>query len=464
MKRLFKPTLQRRVLLAMSLAFVLVWLALVAYEVYQGTDGDRRDAGIKSLAKLASEQVSRFEDVAQATAFIGGVARLQNEIFRVGGFPAALVVFLWDKQENLVYASEQAGKEALHGDSDNVSMATIDGREFAVIRVESPRWSLVVARANVSPQWAVIAIAKGMVPELLIAYVLAFPVIWIAVSRGLLPLRDMSRRITARNPDDLSRTEIVPKYGEMRPLQQALDGLLDRLRNKVARETAFVQEAAHELRTPMAVISAQAHVLVLAQDPAARQEAEQRLGSALARASHLIGQMLQLAHVDGERILDAVELDLAQEVRAELALLVPSARLRDVELSLQAPDTLWVNLERETFKSILHNLVGNAIRYVEPGSKIVVSLEQKGEQLLFAVVDNGPGIQPDRRELVFERFHRGGDHSAPGAGLGLAIVKQACARLGGSVYVEEGPDGRGCRFVVQLAAPAVHQAINSGAS
>lgn len=128
------------------------------------------------------------------------------------------------------------------------------------------------------------------------------------------------------------------------------------------------------------------------------------------------------------------------------------------------PDTLWVNLERETFKSILHNLVGNAIRYVEPGSKIVVSLAPQGEQLLFAVADNGPGIQPDRRELVFERFHRGGDHSTSGAGSGFAVVKQACARLGGSVYVEEGPDGRGCRFVVQLAAPALHQPINCGVS
>jgi signal transduction histidine kinase len=459
MKRLLQPTLQRRVLLAMSLAFVLVWLALVVYEVYQGADVARRDKGIKTLAELASEQVSRFEDVGQATAFIGGVARLQNDIFRVDGFPAALVVFLWDKQGNLVYASEQAGQEALQGDTENVSMANIDGRAFAVIRVESPRWNLVVARAHVSTQWAAISIAKGLVPELLIAYVLAFPVIWLAVSRGMQPLRDMSSRIRARSPDDLSNTGIVPKYGEMKPLQQALDGLLDRLRNKVARETAFVQEAAHELRTPMAVISAQAHVLVLAQDAATRVDAEQRLDRALARTSHLIGQLLQLAHMDGERSLDTVDMDIAQEVRAELALLVPSARQRDVELSLQAPDALWVCLERETFKSILHNLVGNAIRYVEPGDKIVVSLALRGDQLLFTVADNGPGISPDQRELVFERFHRGVDHTTPGAGLGLAIVKQACFRLGGRVHIEQGLGDEGCQFVVCLPTGTKNTAV-----
>lgn len=456
MKRLLMPTLQRRVLLAMSLAFVLVWLALVAYGVYQGIDPVRRDKGIKSFTKLTSEQVSKFDDVAQATALIGGLARLQNEIFRVEGYPAALVLFLWDKQEKLLYASEQAGKTALHGDARNVTLANIDGREFVVFRVESPRWNVVAARANASPQWAAISIAKGMVPELLIAYVLTFPVIWFAVSRGLLPLRDMSRRITARNPDDLSGTGIVPKYEEMKPLQQALDGLLEKLRNKVARETAFVQEAAHELRTPMAVISAQAHVLALAQDAPARADAEQRLDRALSRTSHLIGQLLQLAHVGGERSLHRVDMDVAQEVRAELALLVPEARHRNIALSLQAPDVLWVCLERETFKSILHNLVGNAIRYVEPGDNIEVSLEQQAGQLVLTVADNGPGIAPDRRALVFERFHRGSDHSTPGAGLGLAIVQQACLRLGGSVQIEDGLGGKGCRFVVCVPAGAKH--------
>ncbi len=121
MRRLLQPTLQRRVLLAMSLAFVLVWLALVVYGVHNGADAGKREKLIRSLGALVCAQVSEFEDAAQAIAFIGGVERLQNAIFRTQDVPAALLLVLWDKQGRLVYASEQADPVALRGDTANIN-------------------------------------------------------------------------------------------------------------------------------------------------------------------------------------------------------------------------------------------------------------------------------------------------------------------------------------------------------
>ena len=457
MRRLLEPTLQRRVLLAMTLAFVLVWLVLTVHGVSQVMDTQAREKGVRKYAEMVAEQIDNLDDPARATEFVAGVERLQNRFYGSDNAPMKLVLYLWDKQGNPLFTSEQQkGHTALQGVANRVVWVNIDDRAFAVYRLETKHWNIVVARAYVTAGWASAMIAKGLLPQFGIAYLVAIPVIWLAVSRGLLPLRDMSRRIAARDPDDLSGTGILPKYGEMKPLQQALDGLLDKLRSKVARETAFVQEAAHELRTPMALISAQAHVLALAQDPASRLEAEQRLDRALARASHLVGQLLQLAHMDGARSVDAIDMDVAQEARAELAMLVPGARQRGIELRLQAPDTLCVRLEREAFQSILQNLVGNAIRYIEPACTIVVSLSHQDERLLLTVADNGPGIAPEQQKVVFERFHRGDDPLAHGAGLGLAIVKQACVRLGGSVRLAPGLDGRGCQFVVDILASGAH--------
>ena len=148
---------------------------------------------------------------------------------------------------------------------------------------------------------------------------------------------------------------------------RSLDGLMERLRSKVAREHAFVHDAAHELRTPMAAISALAH----ARDAHEREDATTRLDDAIARASSLVEPLLQLARFDGHCGSRAMT-DVARVTQEELAMLEPTAFARQLELSLEAPDELHWAIELAAFRAILRNLVGNAIRYVQAGSHIIV--------------------------------------------------------------------------------------------
>jgi signal transduction histidine kinase len=235
----------------------------------------------------------------------------------------------------------------------------------------------------------------------------------------------------------------------LKPLAASLDHLLARLRHKIQRERAFVQDAAHELRTPMAVISAQAHVLATSGE-VHRHEAAQQLDRAIARGSHLIEQMLQLARVDHELSPRVSEVDVARLARQVLAQRAPAAMARSMELSLDAPDLLRHALDVQALHSVLHNLVDNAIRYGNTGGRIVVALRSEAGALLLSVADDGPGIPMQDREMVFERFYRGADHDASGSGLGLAIVKQAVARMFGTVTVQTGLEGRGCSFAVSI--------------
>lgn len=455
MKNWWRPTLVKRVMLGLFLVFFLVWDALVAYSYWRNFHDI--DAKSRTFGRYVAESLASVQDPDQARALVKGLADIQNKIFDAEQVPLALLIQLWDKEGRLVYAHASLQLEQLKGHVDYLTEEAAGGRPVYVARTELPQWTLVVAHPRLELGWALRAIALDLLPYMGIAFTLISLVMWVAVRLGLRPLQLMSVHIAARSPNDLAPTGIDTRYAELQPLQQALDSMLDKLRHKVERETAFVQEAAHELRTPMAVVSAQAHVLRLAKDPAERKEAEQHLDAALARASHLVGQLLQLAHVGGERAVVLAPLDVAQDVASDLAALVPSAMQRQIELGLDAPDRLVVATERQTFKSILLNLVSNAIRYVHEGGKVDVSVSQQGGDMVLTVSDNGPGIPPEQRDLVFERFHRGGDHAAPGAGLGLAIVRQACKRLGGSVRLEAGPHGRGCLFVVQIpiAKPAV---------
>ena len=176
-------------------------------------------------------------------------------------------------------------------------------------RGETPRWRLDIAL----PLHSFAGILRddwlGMLLQILIVFPFIFAAVWLAIARALEPLRQLSSGIAARGSDDLTAIDVDPKFDELRPLVSALNSLLLQLRSKVSREHAFVQDAAHELRTPLAVISAQAHVLGMADSVAERRDAESQMDQAIARAAHLIHQLLDLAKFDHDKSPAPLELD-----------------------------------------------------------------------------------------------------------------------------------------------------------
>jgi two-component system sensor histidine kinase QseC len=317
-------------------------------------------------------------------------------------------------------------------------------------RAASPRWSVTVAESKFRPGWLLLKISGDMGSYLLVSFVLVLGAIWLAVARGLRPLKRLSDGIAARGADDLQPLGVNPEYAELAPVTAAIDRLLAQLRSKMATERGFVQDAAHELRTPLAVISAQAHVLARTADGEQRALAERDMDRAIERASRLIRQLLVLAQVDSAPAGESAATDVAHLVRQELAQMAPAAMARGVELSLESPDALMHALEVPALQSILQNLLGNAIQYIGEGGQVLVELSTHDRALILSVSDDGPGIAQGEQAEVFERFRRGSEQETPGSGLGLAIVKQAAARLGGTVRLAPGLGGKGCAFVIEL--------------
>jgi signal transduction histidine kinase len=200
----------------------------------------------------------------------------------------------------------------------------------------------------------------------------------------------------------------------------------------------------------MAVISAHAHAVARAADEADRIEAERGLDAALGRASRLIHQLLALARLDIEHAATVTETDLAQMLRQDLAAFAPTAIARNIEISLESPDTLTARVDVLAFQSVMQNLVENAIRYGNQGGQIIVGLRRAERGITLTIADDGPGIPESDRTKVFDRFYRGSSHERSGTGLGLAIVRQAAVRLGSELNLAEGLDGRGCCFTLTV--------------
>ena len=280
--------------------------------------------------------------------------------------------------------------------------------------------------------------------------------LWLAVRRGLAPLRRLTKGIETMDiRHQLAPLALDLRYAELRPLGQAFDTLLARLRERLAREQAFVHDAAHELRTPLAVIAAQAHTVLQTHDEATRRQASAALMQAIARSAHLSQQLLDLATLDQASPPTRDLIDVAALSADILAQHLRLASEQGIELSLEAPPQLTLHIDRGAFLSLLQNLIDNALRYVGRGGRVEVSLKLDAQGLQLAVADDGPGIAQADQVQVFERFWRGKNHDLPGTGLGLAIVRQAARRLGGQVHISAGLGQRGVCFELGIPRAAL---------
>lgn len=455
MQALWRPTLVRRVFLSLLAASAIIWIVMMAINL-NATLGDQRTSDeVSNLTDYLADGLEKMDSELAARAFVyGAIGETKRDAYNWRNF-REVKYQLRDRTGRLLLSNMPRTEPALAGVTGKVSEARFGKHRFLVARGDTARWSVQVAL----PMHDLLGVLRDdwlpLTLDILIAFPFVFIPVWIAVARGLRPLQQLSDRLAARGADELSPIGVDPKYTELKPLVAALDSLMLQLKGKISREHAFVHDAAHELRTPIAVISAQAHVLGMAAGGDERLAAERQMDLAIARAAHLIHQLLDLARLDGRPTPEAAVIDVAQLVRTDLAQRVLAARERGLDLSLEAPDALPFAVEPQVFRSVLHNLVDNAIRYVQQGGRVVVELGRIEGGLRLAVADDGPGIAQEERALVFERFYRGAANEVPGAGLGLAIARQAAASMNGKITLLPGLGGKGCRFALSLhVAPA----------
>jgi two-component system, OmpR family, sensor kinase len=275
--------------------------------------------------------------------------------------------------------------------------------------------------------------------------------IWIAVGVTLDPLRRLTAQVKARRVDALDALSAGRLPDEVQPLVLALNDLLARLRAALGRERAFMADAAHELRTPLTALHLQLGMLARAGSEAERAAAMSTLAAGVQRANHLIEQMLMLARqeprADSQR--SPVRLDeLAREIVAEL---VPLADAGRIDLGVAAAQPATATGDPDALRTLLRNLVDNAVRYTSAGGRVDVTVDNSAAGARVIVSDNGPGIPPEERSRVFDRFYRRAGTAAPGSGLGLSIVKAIADAHGATITLGEAQTGKG--LVVTVAFP-----------
>lgn len=304
------------------------------------------------------------------------------------------------------------------------------------IRSPAGLMSITVAQANGAH-----AFVESIVADFLFETAWIFPLLLavtliiaiLVIRAGLKPIRQISELATAIGPGAASiRLPERDLPSEVAPLVAAMNRALDRLEQGMVTQRQFTDNAAHELRTPLAIVTA-------ALDSMGDGEHIAKLRGDVARMNHLVARLLSVARLDALTLDVSSTVDLNAIAGAVVEAMAPWAIAQNRHIALVAPDApVTVKGNAQAIEDALRNLVENAVAYGQAGHEVMVTVGDDGS---LSVADDGPGIPPAERERIFERFRRGSDARAGGAGLGLSIVREIVTAHGGAVRVEDNSGG-----------------------
>lgn len=296
-------------------------------------------------------------------------------------------------------------------------------------------------------------IAQDDLYIMLLTFPLSGLLIWIIIGRGLDSLDRVAQEVANRAPTHLEPVDLEEVPEEIKPVIDELNKLFYRLQEGFEREKRFAADAAHELRTPLAALKAQAQVALNTHNIDEKNQALQKLIASVNRSTHIVQQLLTMSKLVPEAAINDIdEVNLVKLTREVLAMLAPSAVEKQIELEFEHDDNPPGFAGNATALSILiRNVVDNAIRYCKENGKVSVGVYAKEQDVILEVRDNGPGIPIELQSRVFERFFRVLGNKSPGSGLGLAIVQQISELHGGRVELCSPDTGTG--LIVRVFFP-----------
>jgi two-component system, OmpR family, sensor histidine kinase QseC len=458
-------SIRRRTLGLVLLVFGISMLAigLVSYRYASHELEELYDASLAQNARLMEGLIQAPLPADQREVMLASLEnallRAETSDKRLAGhrYESKLAFQIW-QDDTLLLRSASAPEAPLTTLTEGYEDASLEGhgwRVYALSNPERPLRVLVGEREDVRGELVTLIALQTLLPELLGLPVLAL-LLWWAIGWGLKPLSRMAEQIRRRDPHNLQPLVMSPLPRELDTIVDALNRLLARIRTLRVREKRFIADAAHELRTPLAVLDLHAQNALTAETPEDRSEALDKLRAGVARATHLVTQLLTLARLDpDEEPRDATDCDLLQEAREALAKLSPLATDQGIELLLDADEAAdWqLQVEPGALDTLIQNLVSNALQHSPDGGTIRVTLSADDDRATLCIDDQGPGIPAEKRTRVIERFHRAGPGA--GAGLGLSIVARLLQRHGGRLTLEDAPDG-GLRAVAMLPRRKAH--------
>ena len=426
----------RHQLLVGLLGGALACTAIAGYAIFLNVSEEANELFDYQLRQLAANAPNR---------------EMQPSAPRAHGDPEEdIVVQRWDQNGNLLFASAK----------QLVPRAAAPG--YSTLDTQRQRWRIYAevrggqlvqvaqamsARENLAAGLAL----RSLLPFLLMLPVLAV-LIYVVVGQSLRPLGRVAKALGQRSARALQPLPMEGHPPEVVPMIRALNDLFGQLDLALARQRAFVADAAHELRSPLTALKLQLQLAERAQDNEQRTLAFAKLHGRLDRSTHLVKQLLASARYESQSSNPApAAVDLLEVAQQCVADRFIDASAKGIDLGVTHSSAACVVLgNADDLAVLLGNLIDNAVRYTPPNGRVDVTVENEHDRTVLAVSDSGPGIAEAERERVFDRFYRGERHDGYGSGLGLSIARSVAAAHNAEVELSDNRSGNGLRVSVSF--------------
>ena len=299
---------------------------------------------------------------------------------------------------------------------------------FFVLPDASLDYTVEVAEDYAIRQDLIRKIILTMFIPFLALLILLPPLLWLGLKYGLRPLLQISNYVSSRSPDDLSPIALEKSPSEIWPLTRSVNDLMQRVDSALINERRFTDLAAHELRTPLAVIKTQVQNVMNANNEKERRELLVDLSAGVQRASMMVAQLLSLARLGQDRI-EQQRLSLNDHVRQIAQDMLPLALSKSIDVELLEEHAATIRANPDILSVAIRNMLDNAIKYTPIAGSIILRIYKDDAAVKLTINDTGPGIPEDKLALVTERFYRLPGNTEIGSGLGLAIVARAAQAM-----------------------------------
>ena len=427
----------RRLMLGFGIVIISVAILGMTYVLMEAKLNQRARTATENKAhtrEILAQMVLPAGQTPQQLSALRSIEKIRSDMYVELDFHSHVRVRLWHHQQ-LLYNSQPQLPAVL----PEAGSVTPSHTNAWVRWVEyDANTDLTVERSHeVDDEWM---LSLSGVSFLLSSTVFSLPLLllpaWLIVGIGLRPLRSIADDIEQRSDADLTPLP-DSQYRELSPLVSSINHLMLRLQQRIANEREFLTDAAHELKTPLAAIQINAHLLLSrsAPDPTQRSvEAGQGLRDGVARATHMVHQLMALERARAEPSSVTLPLtELGNIVRDRIASAAPLAMQRGIEIEFHSEQACLHPVHLESMGALLDNLISNAIKYSPENGLVTITLIPTEVGCRLTLIDQGPGIDVSLQQRVFERFYRIPGQEQLGSGLGLAIAERAAARNKGHI-------------------------------